>query len=359
MAQQSMLTSIAQVPEAAGIYRVRLPVTTDLNDADISIWVHAIVGAKPGPTLTLLSGAHGNEWGHIEWFARFLSELQPQALSGRILVVPVANSVSLGQLRRAVPDDSDMPDVNRSFPGKGRKFTWIAEQIATVLAEEVLAASDALLEFHVGIWGSAMGSSIVGNGYSRPDINDGCRDLALAFGIPLVFHTNAVAGFPGPRSALGYTGEVRGIPASGSMLGGTGFDRDQEAGWAEANLRGIRNTLVHLGMLEGRMQLPERYLFYATVHRVNPRVGGLVLPERVPDEFGRPVAKDELLGRVLSPYRLETLEELRSPFDGYLAYWCRSYPVRPGDWTFGVIPTDDPGTRWVDRPNWANTSSLP
>lgn len=350
--EQTVLTSVAAIPKTTGIHRVRLPVTTDLNDADITIWVHAIVGAKPGPTLTLLSGAHGNEWAHLAWFARFVSEFDPRTLGGRILVVPVANSVSLGQLKRAVPDDSDMPDVNRSFPGKGRRFTWIAEQIATVLADEVVSASDFLLEFHLGIWGSTLGSSIVGSGYSRPEVNDGSRDLALAFGVPLVFQTNAVAAFPGPRSALGYTGEVRGIPASGSMLGGSGFDRAEEAGWAEANLRGVRNVLIHLGMVEGRMQLPERYLFYSTVHRVNPRTGGLVVPERVPDTFGREVAEGELLGKVLSPYRLETMEELRSPFNGYLAYWCRTYPVRPGDWTFGVIPKDDPGTRWIERPSW-------
>ena len=354
MSQKAVLTSVAAVPGTPGSHRVRLPVTTDLNDAEISIWVHALVGAKPGPTLTLLSGTHGNEWAHIAWFARFAADFDPKDVRGRILMVPVANSVSLGQLRRAVPDDSDMPDVNRSFPGKGRRFTWIAEQIATVLADEVLAASDFLLEFHLGIWGSALGSSIVGTGYSRPEVNTGCRDLALAFGIPFVFQTNAVAAFPGPRSALGYAGEVREIPASGSMLGGSGFDRSEEATWADANLRGIRNVMIHLGMLEGYMELPERYLFYATVHRVNPRTGGLVVPERAPDMFGREVAKGELLGKVLSPYRLETIEELRSPFDGYIAYWCRSYPVRPGDWAFGVIPKDDPGTRWTERPNWPN-----
>lgn len=332
---------------------MRLPVTTDLNDAEISIWVHALVGAKPGPTLTLLSGIHGNEWMHIGFFERFVSQFDPVKVSGRILVVPVANSVSLGQLRRAVPDDSDMPDVNRSFPSKGRKFTWIAEQIADVLANEVLSVTDVLLDFHLGIWGSCLGSSIVGTGYSRQDVNEKSRDLSLAFGVPLIFETAAVAAFPGPRSALGYAGEVLGIPASGSMIGGSGFDRTEEAGWAEANLRGIRNAMIHLGMLEGRLELPDHYLLYTTVHRLNPRTGGVVIPTRVPDVFGREVKKDELLGKILSPYRLEPIEELRAPFDGYLAYWCRTYPVRPGDWTFGVIPKDDPGTRWVERPSWS------
>jgi hypothetical protein len=51
---------------------------------------------------------------------------------------------------------------------------------------------------------------------------------------------------------------------------------------------------------------------------------------------------------VVSPYTFEVLEELRAPFDGYLAWIPRWYPVRPGDWAFGVIPKDDPTTRWVE-----------
>lgn len=341
---------LSELPATPGTHRARLPVTTDLNDAEIAIWVHALVGEKPGPTLLLLSGAHGNEWGHLPFFSRVVAEFDPAAVRGRVLVVPFANSASLGQLTRSVPDDSDMPDVNRSFPGKGRKFTWIAEQIAAVLADEVIAASDVLVEFHLGIWGSALGSSIVGTGYTRPEVSDRSRDLALAFGVPLIFETAVTTGFPGPRSALGYAGEIRGIPCFGSMLGGAGFDRSLEEAWQAGNLRGIRNAMVHLGMVEGRALLPDRFLVYTTVHRVNPRAGGLVVPVHSTDTFGRAVARDELLGRLVSPYRLETIEELRAPFDGYLAYWCRTYPVRPGDWAFGVIPRDDPGTRWVDKP---------
>ena len=217
-----------------------------------------------------------------------------------------------------------------------------------MLADEVISASDALVLFHLGIWGSTLGSSIVGTGYSRPDVNERSRDLALAFGVPLLFETPVTTGLPGPRWALGYAGEIREIPCFGSMLGGAGFDRALEEGWCEANVRGVRSVMVRLGMASGRVESPDRYLVYTTVHRVNPRAGGLVVPIRGADSFGRAVAKDELLGRVVSPYRLETIEELRAPFAGYLAYWCRSYPVRPGDWTFGVIPQDDPGTRWID-----------
>jgi hypothetical protein len=43
-----------------------------------------------------------------------------------------------------------------------------------------------------------------------------------------------------------------------------------------------------------------------------------------------------LLAKVIAPETFETIEELRSPGDGYIFYGCRNYMVRPGGWVFGV-----------------------
>ncbi len=339
-----MFTKLTDVPHSPGHHQVQIPVTVDLNGQAISITAHALVGAGDGPTLLLLSGVHGNEWGHIEFLSRFVRDFDPKGVRGTVLVVPTANSSALGVLARAVPDDSDQPDVNRSFPGEGRRFTWLAEQLATTLATEFISRADAVLDFHLGIWGATMGSTIVGTDYSDPGVNQKCMDLALVFGTPLIFASRVVGSFPGPRSLLGYAAQVASVPVAGSMLGGTGFAPELEASWQADNLRGINNVMAHLGMTDGTPALPSSYLRYATVERVNPRTGGLLMPERPTDTFGRPVAKGELLGTVISPYGLDVIEELRSPMDGFLAYWARSYPVHPGDWSFGVIPADHAGT---------------
>lgn len=349
---------LADVPTTPGRHVARIPVTVELSGQEVAIWTHVLVGRHAGPTLVLLSGAHGNEWGHIEFMHRFVREFDPSVVRGTLFVVPQANPPALGALSRAMPDDSDQPDVNRSYPGGDRRFTWLAEQIATTLATEIIPRADALIEFHVGIWGSAMGSSIVGSDYSNEEMRKQCLDLALIFGVPLIFTTCAVGGFPGPRSLLGYAGERAGVPTTGSMIGGSGFERSTELRWQHANERGIANVMRYMGMLRGEPELPASYLVYQTVERVNPRNGGLLLPARAREEFGRPVTAGEVLGTVVSPYSLEVIETLVSPSDGFLAYWARDYPVHPGDWSFGVIPAGHPGTRTVsirdERPRpWA------
>lgn len=107
--------------------------------------------------------------------------------------------------------------------------------------------------------------------------------------------------------------------------------------------------MSELGMQDSEQLLPERYLVYKTIRRLNPKTGGLLQPINERDSFGREVTAGELLGKVVSPFTFEILEELTVPFDGYLGYWSRSYPVRPGDWAFAVIPKDHVGTAWSTR----------
>lgn len=343
-------TRIPDVPATPGRYEVHLPVAREMSGMEVGIDALVHVGAGSGPTLLVLSGLHGNEWLQLEFLRRLDAEIDHGRFRGRVILVAVANAVAFGSLSRNIRDDSDAPDVNRLFPVGPRPQNGLAEQIAAVLAHEVLAHSDALLDFHLGIWGSALGSTIVGNDFHDPEITRRSMDLAFSFGVPLVFETKMQSVFPGPRAAQAYAGEVLRIPSCGSFLGGAGFAPELEDEWTLGNLRGIRNVMVRLGMEDGTEVLPERYLVYQKIQRVNPRNGGYLVPERRRDTFGRHVTKGEPLGRVISPFTFATIEELVAPFDGYLGYWARNYPVRPGDWAFAVIPEDDAGTRWIDAP---------
>lgn len=341
-------SSLNEIPSLPGRYRLHLPVATELSGMEVGINAIVHVGASDGPTLTTLSGLHGNEWLQLDFFRALDAEVDHGQLKGRLILIPVANAVAFGSLTRNILDDSDAPDMNRLFPVGPRPQNGLAEQLAAVLAHEVLAQSNALLDFHLGIWGSTLGSSIVGTDYSDESISAASFELALVFGVPLVFAVKMMSVFPGPRSAQSYSGEVLKIPSCGSFLGGAGFDRDLEEEWAQRNLQGIRNVMIHMGMMSGETEKPSRYLVYDMVQRINPKNGGYLVPIRDRDEFGREVEEGELLGYILSPFSLEPIEELRSPMDGYLAYWARRYPVRVGDWAFSVVPKDHLGTRWIE-----------
>ena len=310
-----------------------LPVTTDLDNSEISIVVNELTGDNPGPTLAIVSGLHGSEWLAPVANVDLMEHIDLEALHGTVLVVPVANPVAFASGTRNIRDESDSPDLNRSFGGKQ---TWLADQIAKVLSEEVLADADAVIDFHCGPWGAAM--DVVGcpADYSNPELNEKSLGLAKAFGRPFIRRSAMVSDFPGPKSMIGYAGEGLGVPGIVAEVGGVGFDLEVEKEWKRALIDGVLGVMNHLGMLER----PENEIpvdFVGNAHRVNPSKGGMVEPLLGADRLMSNVEEDELLGRVWSPYTFDVIEELRAPVAGVLGMVPTSHPARPGDWAYLVF----------------------
>lgn len=322
---------------------VQLPVTRDLNGAEVAISVHVVNGARSGPTLGLFSIQHGDEWVTLSTMRALIDQFNPQELAGTILVVPVCNPVALGSRERNTQPESDGPDQNRVWPGT---HTWLAESMTKVIDEEAVRLCDALMDFHLGPWGSAFAEVFYGADFADPQLVQRCHEMAMAFGFPSLGKGRVVEVFPGPRSLMGYAGVELGIPGIAVEIGGAGFSTEMENNWIQETIRGVNNVLKHMEMMDGNLDRPEQILTYTRTVRVNPRVGGLLVPENRTETLLREVKKDEVLGRVLSPYTFEELEILRSPCYGWLVYMARTYAVRPGNWGFGIA--DAEGSEWVN-----------
>jgi uncharacterized protein len=344
--ESSTLTVDGQVVEPGTRAAIRVPVTTGLNGAEYALWVHVVRGRSPGPTLALLSGMHGGEWFSIEAVRRLVRETDPSSLRGAIVAAPTVNSPALMLNTRNMPDESDSPDMNRIFPGP---LTWTSDQIVATLTREVLAPASCMLDFHMGPYGSAFQDILLGADFPDPEVTRESERLALAVGSPNVRRANVVAGFPGPRSSIGYCGSVLGIPALGVELGGLGFGPALEARWLDDTLAGIRAVMGALGMIDHAPDpRPARQLVYSVGHRVNPTKGGFLRSRFSGDKLGAAVNKGDLLGEIVSPYTFEVIEELRAPATGLLFYVARDYPVHPGDWAFGLANTER-DARWVEN----------
>jgi predicted deacylase len=190
--------------------------------------------------LALHTALHGSEWLVVETLRRLVESLDPAEMSGSVLALPVSNPVAFGTGTRNTIDESDSPDLNRSFGGEQ---TWIADQLARAIARELYANADAVVDFHSGIWGSAMGSVTCGRDFTDPAVSTRAFELATAFGLSHVRRSDFVTKFPGPKSGIGHAGQVYGIPGIISEVGGAGFGPDLEEYWAQTNLRGIRGVM--------------------------------------------------------------------------------------------------------------------
>lgn len=321
----------------------RYPVTVDLHGGEIALGVHEITGARDGPTLAILSGLHGCEWLSIEMVRRLVQRLDPKALLGRVLAVPVGNPVALTHLTRNTPDESDSADLNRIFPGQ---FTWITDLLAKAITEHVLKRCQYLIDMHLGLWAASWYVVVWPKDLPNADLVRKAGVMAQAFGCPMIHHLDVATQKPGPRSAAGYAGVHLGVTPLLVEIGGAGFAPNLEEKWIEETVAGIMSVMRAIGMLEGDPIRLERYLHFNRTIRVNPSVAGYLIPEIGPDALTKDAEPGQVAGRVISPYSFEELEVLRSPVRGAWTTVSRPYPVRPGYWAFGVANLEDPGTGW-------------
>ena len=260
---------------------------------------------------------HGDEPLTNEIVRQVLTRVDPAELRGTILAVPIANSLAFENLSRHTP--IDMLDVNRNFPGT--PTGWLSEQIAHVLSTRFVSQLDVHVDLHTG------------GVFPTVDyvyIFDKSRELSLAFGSTFLFEPSQPY-----KGTFAVPAREKGIPFFTAEVGGGSF---LDAHYIEHGVRGVLNVLKQLAMLDGEVVKPAHQTIVTEMAVIRPRVGGVLYPEVGLDQLGQEVPGGTLLGRVVSPYTFETLEEIRSPFDrGYMILLRGGMMrVNPGDYGYMV-----------------------
>lgn len=118
----------------------KLPTRTEIN-----IPVIVSRAKKPGPTVLIMGGMHGDEINGVEIVRRIVVRKYNKPKIGTIICIPILNLYGFLNFSRQVPDGKD---VNRSFPGS--KSGSLASQIAYHLRTNILPLIDVGLDFHTG-----------------------------------------------------------------------------------------------------------------------------------------------------------------------------------------------------------------
>ena len=109
--------SLADVSQEAGRIDYRIEIPAGDSDPATFIPVTKIRGVKPGPTLFISTGVHGYEFAPILATERLADEIDPNSLSGTVLLTRPSH-VSALEARSPYVNPYDRKDLNRSFPGK-------------------------------------------------------------------------------------------------------------------------------------------------------------------------------------------------------------------------------------------------
>jgi len=157
----------------------KLPSRTPI---DIPIFVNR--AKKPGPTLLLLGGLHGDEINGVEIVRRIMEQKYHIPEKGTIITIPILNIYGFINFSRAVPDGKD---VNRSFPGFENGS--LASRVANNLTKEILPHIDVGIDYHTG------GASRTNYPQIRCDLGDNQnKKLAHIFKAPFTIHSTLIEG---------------------------------------------------------------------------------------------------------------------------------------------------------------------
>ncbi len=247
-----------------------------------------------GPTALFVSGNHGDEYEGQVALCNLAKSLDPAAIKGRVIILPMANYPAAMAGKRTSPVDEG--NLNRTFPGN--PDGTVTQQIAFFIEHVLIPMADVVCDLHSG--GSSLMYVPCALIKRTPDAKRHAQQVALltAFGSPLAYMSGGGNG-TGTDSTLMGGVERAGKLAVGTELGGSGQVSPAALRIVE---RGLRNVLVHMGILAKKMRIksePTRFL----------DVGGPDYFVYAPDsgvfepvvELGDEVKKGQLAGRIHFP----------------------------------------------------------
>jgi predicted deacylase len=167
-----------------------------------------------------------------------IRSLEPEDVSGTVIIVPAANAPAVRAGTRVSPIDGG--NLNRSYPGERRGGP--TDQVAELIAETLLPLADVVIDLHSGGSNSTYLPSLFL--YRGPDEQAWARKVAAARAMRLPY----VIAVP-PRlepGSLSTAGDDAGVLTLSTELGGGGT---VHPGILEDARRGVLSLLAHVGIL--------------------------------------------------------------------------------------------------------------
>ena len=288
--------------------------------------VTIINGSKKGKVLALVAGVHGYEYPPILALYQLKKKIDPQSLSGALILVHIANMHAF-QKRIIYYNPDDWKNLNRVFPGNPQGS--ITQRIAHILTEEVIKKCDFLIDLHCGDGNEALipYSYWMLNGDKNAD--EISRKMVLAFGIKYIIIDKSRTKDKAQSKYLGNTAILHSKPAITTESGYLG-KTDEES--VIRNIKGILSVMKLFKMIEGEPEFVSHPVWIDHYEVIYSNLDGLFYPQT---KMGYYVTKGERVGYI-ADYLGNVKEELRASFSGIVLYIINTPPINKGEPLFEV-----------------------
>jgi len=281
-------------------------------DAALSIPVFVAHGARPGPVLALVSGAHGTEYSSIIALEKVIERIDPAALSGTVIVVPLVN---INSFEKKVPhvNPIDNKSMNRFYPG--RMDGTQTERALFMMTREVVDRCNYLIDLHGGDLDESLRPYSYWPLSGNAEQDKISREMVLAFGLDHIIISADRPKDPAASRYLDNTANTRGKPAIAVEAGYAGTTETDDI---EVLANGCFNVMRYLKMLPGTVVPVANPVWIEKVETVSSDQNGMFYPLV---KRGTYVQQGMKIGYV-TDYLGRPLFDARAPVSGIVLYVC-------------------------------------
>jgi predicted deacylase len=284
------------------------------NTIDVPVIIER--SKKPGPTILITAGIHGDEVNGVEIVRQIIAKGINKPQRGTIICIPIINVFGFIHMDREFPDGRDL---NRVFPGS--KTGSLASRVAHKLMTEIVPHADLILDFHTG------GADRFNAAQIRIINNEKALDqLATVFGAPFVLYSkNLNKSF---RNAC----YKKGIPIL-LFEGGKSFNIDSNI--TNTAVNGAKRVLHHLGMLPKKFKVSQpkkSCVFISESKWIRANFSGMF---KAIVKINSKVKKGDVIGNITDPYGSFN-HFVKAPNDGYIFNINESPIIYQGDAIFHI-----------------------
>jgi predicted deacylase len=294
----------------------------ELRDATrVSLPTIIINGREDGPKVVMCGATHSTELSGTAIVHALKKKLDPSKLKGCVIAFPMANPLAMQFAGYVSPHDG--ANLAVSYPGS--ETGSITGRFANVIWKHATLGADLVMDLHENV-APCLKFTLVGHCQDK-DTEKKTLSLAEAFGLTLIRNktSDVDTGTAGMKVGDLYWAElamVNRIPGFTVELEGkfeSRFDENQPV--IRVGVRGVMNTLITLGMVQGKVEPQAETLVLKGAYRSSGNVranrGGLV--NRFVDT-GVKIMRGAKIAEVMNPYG-DVVETINMPSDGYIWAW--------------------------------------
>src|ERR1043166_2654812 len=282
------------------------------SDAALSIPVAVVHGAKPGPVLALVAGAHGTEYTSIIALEKLIGMLNPSEISGTVIIVPLINIQSFEQKVPHV-NPVDNKSLNRFYPEKMDGTQ--TDRASYLITKEVVEKCDHLIDLHGGDLDESLRPYSYWTKTGNEKQDQISREMVLAFGLDTIIISADRPKDPQASRYLENTATTRGKP---SITVEAGYAGTVETDDLNALINGCLNVMRYLKMLPGTSSMVEHPVWIEKVVTLASEQTGIFYPAV---KRGTYVEQGMKVGYV-ADYLGKVVFEARAPVAGIVLYVC-------------------------------------